>query len=1291
MKQLLRVLGVVLIVFVGYGVSCAQSSREGWGMYNNARKMGEQAKSKEDFLKAKDKFQQALKIFEQSNDQKGIARTLHSIAFIEDKFGNYAKALEYYEKSLPIFRKIGDVKGEGVTLNNIGLVYNSWGQYSKALEYYEKALEIMRRLGDAQQEGAILNNIAEAYDAAGNTVKALVYYEECLTIQSKLGDVQGQEVTLEKIAELYERLHQYTRALESYEKVLEIKKKTGDVFGKGGALGSIARLYRSSGKDEKASEFFEKALKSYEEARLIAEKNGDNKLESLAVNQIATVYKDLGYHEKALEHYEMLLQLVQKDGDLRRESFILKEIGSVYVSLGDHEKAAEFFQKSKGVMKSKRVKKKGGEVKTKASIFMDTGSSHKAKSNYAEALAFYENALEITRKDGDLKQEGKALNLIGTVYQALGQYAKAQEFYEKSREISKEIRDVAGEGTALNNIAMTYEAMGRYSDALKFLENSLAMSRRVSDVSGEASTLNNIGLVYTLLGQYATALAFYDKSLGINQNLGNIDGEATTLINIGAVHRRWGQYAKALEFYQRALGKTQEAGNIAHEAGTLNNIAELYGSLGYYAKALEYSEKSLGMTRISGDLRQQGVGILGIANVHMAMGKYDDALAGFEKTLEMYARMEVPTDEVKDSIGQAYLEMGDLTRAEVFFKEASYNSSLGMLSLRKSDFKQAQTHYEKVLKKAEENRNSNNLFTAYTGLGRVYDSLQDYPKAEEYYRKAVNGVEEMRSGLGPSERENFFTVKTKGFYRTDPYKGLARVLSKLNRPVEALKQSEYTKARLFSEALSRRMEGTRIDVSRDILEKDSSLNDQLAALTKNLQQAYDKNNKEVISVLEPQVKDMKAKLAAHVDMLRKQYPLFAATRYPQPMDLTQTAVRDDEWVLEYDVTDSGVLIYLTKAKTLVKGLFKPVTKKDLEELVRKVREPLEVIPGKDKVSDKLKTFDLVAAKRLSDLLLADILPDLPKGAPVIIVPDDCLGIVPFEMLVLNSGGEIKTDRQVPYTSGVEFFGDRNSLSYYQSITALTLARTLGKQKKTQEKLLVIADPVFQMKDARAQERRSSTKLAGVEARLYEDLMASVEEGKVGGLRFSRLPLTGDLADDLNKSFKGSCTLYTGLKANKDTFMKEIVPSLSDYSKVVFATHGYAGKGLPGINEPVIVFSLVPPGTDGYLRMSEVMGLQMNADMVALTACQTGLGKELSGEGVMGMGRAFQFAGAKSVLMSLWSVSEKSSTSMVESFFRNLKEGKSKLEALKLAREEIRKQGFDHPFFWAPFILVGEVN
>jgi CHAT domain-containing protein len=119
--------------------------------------------------------------------------------------------------------------------------------------------------------------------------------------------------------------------------------------------------------------------------------------------------------------------------------------------------------------------------------------------------------------------------------------------------------------------------------------------------------------------------------------------------------------------------------------------------------------------------------------------------------------------------------------------------------------------------------------------------------------------------------------------------------------------------------------------------------------------------------------------------------------------------------------------------------------------------------------------------------------------------------------------------------------------------------------------------------------------------------------------------------------------------------------------------------------------MVPPGTDGFLKMSDVMSLKLETDAVALTACQTGLGKEISGEGVMSMGRAFHYAGARSVLMSLWSVAEKSSVILVENFFRYVKGGRNKLDALTLARREIREMGFEHPFFWAPFILVGEAN
>ena len=172
--------------------------------------------------------------------------------------------------------------------------------------------------------------------------------------------------------------------------------------------------------------------------------------------------------------------------------------------------------------------------------------------------------------------------------------------------------------------------------------------------------------------------------------------------------------------------------------------------------------------------------------------------------------------------------------------------------------------------------------------------------------------------------------------------------------------------------MSKRSEETGFDVPADVLKQDRHLTDQLAALKKKRQEAYEKSNQEVISVIEPEVKKKERELEVHISVLRENYPLFAATKYPQPMTLDQTALRAEEWVLSYHVTEPGLIIYLTRGKEIVKALFKPVTRNDLDNLVLKVRKPLEIISGRDNFDDKLKSFDLGAAKKLSDLLLTEV-------------------------------------------------------------------------------------------------------------------------------------------------------------------------------------------------------------------------------------------------------------------------------------------------------------------------------
>jgi CHAT domain-containing protein len=235
-------------------------------------------------------------------------------------------------------------------------------------------------------------------------------------------------------------------------------------------------------------------------------------------------------------------------------------------------------------------------------------------------------------------------------------------------------------------------------------------------------------------------------------------------------------------------------------------------------------------------------------------------------------------------------------------------------------------------------------------------------------------------------------------------------------------------------------------------------------------------------------------------------------------------------------------------------------------------------------------------------------------------------------------------------------------------------------------MLVVADPVFHAKD----DRWAKSDLASTPdgARTFTP-MSSDSPGP--DLKLERLAGAGRLASELTEMYGPETKVYTGLAARKGTVMKDIVPDLPNYTHIVFATHGMYDADLPGVLEPALALSMLPPGEDGFLRMTDVMSLKLNAQVTALTACRTGLGEFVSGEGVMSMGRAFQYAGSETVLMSLWSVEETASALLTAKFFEHLKEGKNRGDALQAARKDIRDRGYEHPFYWSAFILVGRAD
>ena len=1021
----------------------------------------------------------------------------------------------------------------------------------------------------------------------------------------------------------------------------------------------------------------ENALKKVQKALAIFEKLKSDEGKGYALSLAGSVYASLGQYTKALENYEQSLQMKKKIGDVEGEGDTLVNIGSVYDSLSQYGKAIEYFERAL------RIRDKLGDSKGEAATLNHIGLAYANLNQYPKALDYYEKSLRVSQQARDTKVEGAAFNNIGLAYVPLGKYADALKYYEQALRISRQTSDIRGEGRTLNNIGMVYQHLGQYTKTLDYCEQSLRISKQVGDDRGEGHILNNIGRLYESMGAYPKALENLEQSLEIARKISDGKLEGTNLNNIGMVYEAMGEYAKALEHYDHSLQIKKRIDDALGESDTLNNIGWIFMSLGQYDKALKYYEQRLQIVKKLGDSLREASILENIGHLYILMGKYKEAEKTLNRALTILQKLDVSTSGTKDALANIYLDTGDLAKAEPLVRSTGYASTRGRLALLKSDCPAAVEAYKRDVEVAEDTGNAVSKFRSYTGLARAYEGMENYRKAEEYYQEAMNLSEDLRSSLRPLERCNFFEAKSGGFARSEPAKGLTRVRMKLNRTDGGIESSELTKARAFSDHLTQSSSTRASGIPRETLESEKSLLARLAAMKRDLAKTDKQKQFEKYDTLSKEVKVSQTELNAFVETLWKQNPAYAAVKYPRPVPLSQSALKPDEYVVMFDLLGEGVGVKLIHDKKIKKATYIKWDQKDLENDVKKFREPFEKL--------KFREFNTDLAETLYGKLLLRALVDVPKGAPLIIIPDGILAVLPFEALV--TGGKAKWNKGehgVDYPEGLTFLGDEHPISYYQSITALTLARTNGAKDRPKDKLLVMADPVFDLKDRRAQQS-TQRKITEREKKNNLELMETIEGSGDGSFKFKRLAQTEVLADNLQKIYGANCLSLTGIKANKSDFLSKIAPKIDQYGSVVFATHGVMSTHVPGLMEPFLALAMVPPGTDGFLKMSDILSLKMNADVVALTACQSGLGKELSGEGVMSMGRAFQYSGAKSVLMSLWGVEEKSAVTLAENFFRYRKEGKTKLESLKLARDDIRNDGYRHPFFWSAFILVGETN
>ncbi len=824
---------------------------------------------------------------------------------------------------------------------------------------------------------------------------------------------------------------------------------------------------------------------------------------------------------------------------------------------------------------------------------------------------------------------------------------------------------------------------GRYLQAIEPLQTCLNLLQADPNDLREPIVLNQAGDAYRQLGNYQQAAQIFERAIALAQASDDLRSEETALVQLASVHYRQNNYLQAMEYSRRGL-EVSEAITLrktkldTYPQRHIGGIADVYYGLGDLATAEQTYLKALALSIEAKDQFNQSSVLGGLGDVYIEQGKLSQAISIQEQALALGEKGKNVPNQLGplNSLSALYRQMGDAQKSLAYVQralkllegrtnpvwEAESFNNLGLLHLKFSEFAKAKSAFEKTLAIDQRTTTPNIVWRAHSGLADTYSQLGELDQAGEHYQRAIETIERVRAKLGgEEEKAGFFQDKV------EVYKKLIALLlnprlknTNSQNAAEAFRYSERARARAFLDLLTE----ARVDVEQktapDLTKRRLDLQQRISQLTTQLikerSQESNKQDKTKIAELEKGLSRADTELADWLRELRRYNPRYAALKYPEPIALAaaQRMLDDQTTLLSYSLGETQSFLFaLTRNDFQVKRLPSEAT---LRESVHKF---LAAITDKNKPDPVEYRRQAV---RLSQQLLQPV-GGMLTGKKLVIVLDGALHRLPFEAL-LFPGTTVQGDlRRLPYLIR------RFAISYAPS--ASVLAQLQNEQRPTApKKFIAFGDPVYEQ---RAEGLIVSTlRTAGATRLNFQTLPHSREE--IAGI--AKL-----FADNDRELFFREEASEENVKAPE---------RLQHYQMVHFSTHGYVNEVRPRFSG--LVLSLPQSGAnsaseDGLLSAYEIFNLKLNAELVVLSACETGLGKEVKGEGLMSLTRAFMYAGTPSVVVSLWNVNDESAADLMIRFYRNLKTGMNKGEALRQAQlETIRDNGF--PFFWAPFVLVG---
>lgn len=984
---------------------------------------------------------------------------------------------------------------------------------------------------------------------------------------------------------------------------------------------------------------FTNAFESLQQALTIYQKIGDRYMEGSTLNNIGAVYESLSKYSQAIELYERALLIRKELGDIEGEAATLNNIGAIYRNLNQYDQAIELYQQA--VVIAKQIDNQG----YLGQIFSNIGEVYRNLNQYSQALEFLQQALSIQKALQDYLNEGVTLNNIGLVYSNLGDYPQALEYLQQSLVIDQENNRLAGQCRTLHNIGSIYLILGEYSQALESLQQALTIQQKIGDRASEGETLNSIGNIYSKLSQYDKSLAILQQALSIHRDIGNLHGEATTLNTIANVYQDIGQYSQAIELYEQALAIQKEVGNRADAGVIINNIGLIYQQLAQYPKALDSYQQALALQEEFGRRAEVGRINNNIGSVYDILGQYSQAIKYFQKSLDIHREIGVRLQEATtlNNIGEVYRNLGEYSQSLEFLQEAlvieqeldDYTeqgttlNNIGLVYFNLSQYEQAKEFLQKALVIRREVRNKYGEGQTLSNIAAIYYYQHNYKEAQEYLQQSLV----IRKEIGDRYGEGV-TLNNIGslLYKSDNLLGAERELLAAVEIWESLRPGliDSDKVAIF-------------ETQRDSYQALQNLLFEQNKIEASLEVAERGRSRAFVELL--------------VERLTPQLANQLTSQSPNIQQIKEIAQQQNSTLVEYSI------IY---AKFLLIWVIKPTheiicRRVDLEPLYQKYNSSLENFVASSRFSLGVRGRDakLVSnyeirqsekqfLRELYDLLIQPIEEFLPTdtNARVTFIPQGALFLLPFPALQDTEG---------------KYLIEKHTILTSPSIQVLELTRQ-QQVKELTSKTLIVGNPTM-------------PKIA-------------LEIGqKPQKLR----PLPGSEQE----AIEIACLLKTKYLTGDEATKTAILENMPTAGIIHLATHGllddFQDNNIPGAMPSASgAIALAPCGDDnGILTSEEIFGLKLQAELLVLSACDTGRGR-VTGDGVIGLSRSFISAGVSSIVVSLWSVPDDSTAFLMTAFYQNLKNNLDKAQALRQAMLMTMKEN-PNPRYWAAFTLIGEAE